>query len=203
MRLNDKELEKVICFKVGKFFGEELEKEDFEELEELNINNRNFSGKYKNISLQELTLFPNIKRLSLQYFEIDDSLVEVLNKLENLESLEFASCGFFQNAQLRNNSLNSLLLNCCKVKDYNKIFAPENFTIIGDENIRLDQIDGKENVRKMYLQDSKVKNFGKIEKYENLEKLNLDGSIVDNKDMLEEVKKRISVSQLEKYEPIR
>ena len=70
MQLKDKNLEKAVCFKVGKFGNQGLSEEDFEKVEEINISNRKFSGETKDVSLEELKLFPNIKRINIKYFEI-------------------------------------------------------------------------------------------------------------------------------------
>lgn len=203
MRLKDKELEKIACFKVGKFGNEELDEDDFKNVEEINISNRKFSGEEKNISLQELTLFPNIKRMSLQYFKIDDSIAEILSGFSNLESLQLASCKLYLKSEIRNFNLKNLELNSCNIRDYSTIYAPNVLAIIGSDNIRLDRIKGKENIERMYLQNSKVKGFRSVTDCSRLLELNLDGSTVDDSKFLEEIKSEIRVSQKEEYLPIR
>ena len=203
MRLKDKDLEKIACFKVGKFGNEELDEDDLKNVEEINISNRKFSGEEKNISLQELTLFPNIKRMSLQYFTIDDSIAEILSGLSNLESLQLASCKLYLKSKIRNLNLKNLELNSCNVRDYSTIYAPNVLAIIGSDSIRLDKITGKENIERMYLQNSKVKGFRSITDCGRLRSLNLDGSSVDDNKILEEIKSEIKKKQKEEYLPIR
>lgn len=203
MRLKDKEIEKMACFKVGKFGNEELDEDDLKKIEEMNVNNRKFSGEEKNVSLQELTLFPNIKRISLQYFTIDDSTAEILSNLNNLESLQLASCKLSLKSEIKNDNLRSLELNACNITDYSTIYAPNALAIVGSNNIRLDRIKGKENIERMYLQNSKVRGFRSITDCGRLKVLNLDGSSVDDKKVLEKIKLEIPVSQKEEYLPIR
>lgn len=203
MRLKDKEIEKMACFKVGKFGNEELDEDDLKKIEEMNVNNRKFSGEEKNVSLQELTLFPNIKRISLQYFTIDDSAAEILSNLNNLESLQLASCKLSLKSEIKNDNLRSLELNACNITDYSTIHAPNALAIVGSNNIRLDRIKGKENIERMYLQNSKVRGFRSITDCGRLKVLNLDGSSVDDKKVLEKIKLEIPVSQKEEYLPIR
>lgn len=203
MRLKDRELEKMACFKLGKFGNEELEENDFQKVEEINISNRKFSGEDKNVNLQELTLFPNIKRISLQYFKIDDSIAEIISSLSNLESLQLASCKLNSNAEIKNFTLRNLELSCCDIKDYSKIYASEILSIGSSNNVRLDKIQGKENIERLYLQNSKIRGFRSINDCSRLKSLNLDGSTVDDKRALEEIKRRIPVSQLEEHLPIR
>lgn len=203
MRLKDKELEKVVCFKIGKHRNEEIEEKDLENVSEVNISNRKFSGQEKNVSLEELRLFPNLKSLSLQYFKIDDSVIEILNSLKKLETLQLSSCCFKSSTKIENEELKTLKLNCCDIKNYSFLYAPETLTVIGSNNFRLSKISGKENIERMYLQDSNVKDFETIAQCVKLKSLNLDGSKVDNKAMLDELKSRIEVSHLDEYLPIR
>lgn len=202
MQLKDKNFQKAICLKIGKFGNQNLSEDDFENVEEVNISNRKFSGETKDISLEEMRLFPNIKRVSLQYFEIDDAIVEILNSLTKLETLELSSCDFSSRIQIKSGTLKSLYLNCCKIKDYNSIYATENFYVVGSDNFRLDKLEGKENLERMYLQSSIIKGFKSIDECSRLKNLNLDGSKVDDKHKLDEVKKRVQVSHLEEYLPI-
>lgn len=203
MQLKDKNLEKAICFKVGKFGNESLSEEDFEKVEEINISNRKFSGEEKGVSLEEIKLFPNLKRVSLQYFEIDESIAEILNSLLSLEVLELSSCKFCSGIQIKNGALRNFYLNCCDIKDYSCIYATEIFSIVGSDKVRLDKVQGKENVEIMYLQGSNIKGFKSIDGYSRLKNLNLDGSKVDDNHKLDEMRKRIQVSHLQEYLPMR
>ena len=203
MQLKDKNLEKAVCFKVGKFGNQGLSEEDFEKVEEINISNRKFSGETKDVSLEELKLFPNIKRISLQYFEIDDIIAEILNSLRSLEALELSSCKFCSSIQIKNGALRNLYLNCCEIKDYSSLYATEIFSILGSDNFRLDKVQGKENIEIMYLQGSNIKGFKSIDECSRLKSLKLDSYKVDDNHSLDEIKKRIQVSHLEEYLPMR
>lgn len=201
--LKDKELEKAACFKIGKFGNETLEDSDLEKIEELNISNRKFSGEEKNISLEELSLFPSLKRISIQYFTVDNSVAETLNSLRELEYLQLSSCKLDSDIQIKSGALRNISLNCCEIKNYRGLYAPEIFQIIGEANFRLDKIAGKEHVQKMYLHNCRVRGFSTIDECINLRELNLDGSKVDDNKKVDELRRRIPVSQQSEYLPIR
>lgn len=201
--LKDKELEKAARFKIGKFGNEPLEDSDLEKIEEINISNRKFSGEEKNVSLEELRLFPNLKRISIQYFIVDNSVAETLNSLRNLEYLQFSSCKLDSDIQIKSGALRNISLNCCEIKNYRGLYAPEIFQIIGEENLRLDKISGKEHIQKMYFQSCRVRGFSTIDECVNLRELNLDGSKVDDNKKVDELRRIISVSQQSEYLPIR
>lgn len=203
MELQDKELEKAICYKIGEFGDYELQREDLLKIEELNLNNRTFSGKEKDIDLREIQALANLKNISLQYFRIDDSIAEILNSLGNLNSIYLASCEIDITKPLSNPSLKSISFEACNVSDYSQIFGTESFRVIGDPQFRLKYLGGKENIERMFLQQCKVKNFESIAEYTNLQVLNLDGSTVDDEKTLKELQGRIQVSKKDEYLPIR
>lgn len=203
MKLQDKELEKTICYKIGKFGDYELKREDLSKVEELNLSNRAFSGAEKNIDLSEIQALNNLRNISLQYFRIDDSIAQILNSLENLSSIQLASCEIDITKPFLNPAVKSISLEDCEVSDYSQIFGTESFRVIGDSQFRLKYLSGKENILRMYLQQCKVKDFRTIQECTNLETLNLDGSTVDDEKTLKALEGRIPVSRKEDYLPIR
>ncbi len=72
MKLQDKELEKAICYKIGEFGDYELQREDLLKVEELNLNNRTFSGKEKDIDLREIQDLSNLKSISFEDCNVSD-----------------------------------------------------------------------------------------------------------------------------------
>ena len=53
----------------------------------------------------------------------------------------------------------------------------------------------------MLLQSCKVKNFKEIDYFENLKKLILEGSSVDNRNKLDELKNNVQVLEKDEYLP--
>lgn len=200
MKELDISIEKEICLKIGKV---SLEEADLSKIEELNLSNREFSGKEKNINLSGIKRFVNLKKLSLQYFLINDDIIQILNSLESLQELQLVSCEFKGRDSLKITTLNSLLLGYCKIDKYERIYSPKVLRIIGDSNIKINRINGKQNTRQMYLNESKIKGFSSIKDYTNLKVLNLDGSSVDEQRTLEQIEEKIEISYKEKYLPIK
>lgn len=203
MRLEDKEVEKAICYKLGEFGNYELKEEDLSRIEELNLSDRSFSGKEKNINLSEISQLKNLKNITLQYFKIDDSIAQILNSLENLSSIQFASCEFDITQPFLNHSLRSLSFESCDINDYEQIFATESFRVVGDSKFSLKRLKGKENILRMYLQQCKIKGFEAVRDCTNLQALNLDGSTIDDEKVLSELRGKIPVSKKEEYLPTR
>lgn len=203
MKLVDQNVAKAISYKVGKFNKEHLEEEDFLKVEEISLNNRGFSGEIRGIKLEDLALLPNLKTLTLQYFILDDHIIDLLNSISRLATLHLASCDYRSNKELNNESMKTLILQSCKVA-LDKINAPENFYAVGsDKPLDISKLKGKEDVRRLFIQKSNVRGISTITECDKLEVLNLDGSIVDNEAVLDSIKPKVKVSKKDKYTPIR
>lgn len=197
----DEEVTKVIRFKLKKY-DDRIDENDLKAIEDFDLSNRTLSGREKNIDLSFLEMMPNLKRISLQYFKIDNNIVNILNSLEKLTVLELSFCECYFNNKLENKNLLNISLNCCRVWNYSKINLTKNFTIIGENNLYLNALENKSKVESLYLNNCEIKNFESIEYFYNLKYLNLDGSFVDNKSELKKINQKIKISNLDKYLPI-
>ncbi len=193
----NKFLEKDIKLKLGRFEDEELTKEDMEKITELGLNNFTFSNKNKEIDLSELKLFPNLQLLTLQYFKIDDKVIEMLSEFQDLCYIQIASCNYESKNSYNIPNLDNLIINSCKFKKLNGIVVPKNLTINGIfEMVDISTINGVENIENLKLTNiKKVVNFKRVMEMKNLKQLNLDGTKVDDKKALEYIKSKIPVSQ--------
>ena len=197
----DEEVTKVIRFKLKKY-NDRIEENDLKAIEDFDLSNKTLSGREKNIDLSFLEMMPNLKRISLQYFKIDNNIVNILNSLEKLTVLELNFCECYFNNKLENKNLLNLFLNCCRINNYLKISLTKNFTIIGENKLNLQFLENKLNTENLYLNNCKIEKFDYIEYFSNLKKLNLDGSIVDQKKELKKLNKKVNISFLDKYLPV-
>lgn len=197
----DEEVTKVIRFKLKKY-NDRIEENDLKAIEDFDLSNKTLSGREKNIDLSFLALMPNLNRISLQYFKIDNDIVNILDSLKKLTVLELNFCGCYFNNKLENKNLLSLSLNCCKVNNYSNISLTKDFTVIGENKLNLQLLENKLNTENLYLNNCKIEKFDYIEYFSNLKKLNLDGSIVDQKKELKKLNKKVNISFLDKYLPV-
>lgn len=132
--LLDDEVDKLIKLNLKKYDGI-LSDSDLKLVKELNLTNKTFSGKSKNINLDFLRFTNNLEKISIQYFDIGNNVIDILNSLNNLYSIEFSFCKFNFKNNLENKKLQSIYINCCSVKDYSKIKLTKSFTIIGENKL--------------------------------------------------------------------
>lgn len=198
--LLDDEVDKLIKLNLKKYDGI-LSDSDLKLVKELNLTNKTFSGKSKNINLDFLRFTNNLEKISIQYFDIGNNVIDILNSLNNLYSIEFSFCKFNFKNNLENKKLQSIYINCCSVKDYSKIKLTRNFTIIGENKLNLKILENKSNVENLSLNNCNINNFKYIKDFYNLKILNLDGSVFDEKN-LQNLNRNIEISNLERYLPI-
>lgn len=204
MEIVDMELKKAINYKLGNFSNQgELEEEDLKKIQDLSVSNREFSGELKNVNLEELRYLVNLRNLTLQYFDLDEEIIKMLNSFTELQTLQLASCKFSSKEVLQNASLKNIVLSCCDVRDYSLVSAAESTSIIGSDSVRLSKLRDKDKVKRLFLQGCKVKGIDSIIDFNSLESLNLDGSTVDDKNVIEDLKQKIPVSQEDEHLPIR
>lgn len=198
--LLDDEVDKLIKLNLKKYDGI-LSDSDLKLVKELNLTNKTFSGKSKNINLDFLRFTNNLEKISIQHFDISNNVIDILNSLNNLYSIEFSFCKFNFKNNLENKKLQSIYINCCSVKDYSKIKLTRNFTIIGENKLNLKILENKSNVENLSLNNCNINNFKYIKDFYNLKILNLDGSVFDEKN-LQNLNRNIEISNLERYLPI-
>lgn len=198
--LLDDEVDKLIKLNLKKYDGI-LSDSDLKLVKELNLTNKTFSGKSKNINLDFLRFTNNLEKISIQYFDIGNNVIDILNSLNNLYSIEFSFCKFNFKNNLENKKLQSIYINCCSVKDYSKIKLTKSFTIIGENKLNLKILENKSNVENLSLNNCNINNFKYIKDFYNLKILNLDGSVFDEKN-LQNLNRNIEISNLERYLPI-
>lgn len=196
----DEEVCKAINFKIKKY-NKPIDENDLKSIEDFDLSNRTLSGREKNIDLSFLALMPNLNRISLQYFKIDNDIVNILDSLKKLTVLELNFCGCYFNNKLENKNLLSLSLNCCKINNYSNISLTKDFTVIGENKLNLQLLENKLITENLYLNNCKIEKIECIEYFTNLKKLNLDGSYF-NKNKLLVSNNNIEISKLGKYLPI-
>lgn len=178
-----------------------IAKLDDENIEELTLNCKNSIGE----EIQyDITYFENLDKLqtiTLNGFIIDDNTIEKLNYLKNLKTIIFNHCKFNNSIKIENDIENVIITysnieNLNIFKNIDKIKSIE-LIEIGEANIN-DFIEMK-NLIELEIYNSKVKNSIKINDFNNLKILKLDGSLVDEQNFSNLLNENITFSYKEKF----
>ena len=207
MNIKNGELKRVLKFACGKFKdSDELTEEDLERIYELNLNQISVTGKKYDIDLSEIPDLPNLRKLSLKNFVVEDEELDFINKNQKLVDLSFDRCMFDTRTKvLLNQELKSLSMRYCDNIGGIRFLAPDNLKIIGMDRVNVARIKGLENVKYLNLQSSRIYGLESVTRCKDLQELNLDGADYSPRDLeYAEVLKnsqRVKVSMEDEYHP--
>ena len=201
-----------------------------EEIEDLSIQDINLMQNKLNIDLMEIVNLKNLKNLSLKFFEITDRIIETINKLDYIETIEFSMCIFKTKRRLSSKLKSVIIYNCqgfeldmlkentileelqlihSGIVDINNITTFKNLKILKVANcnvISIPSIDGLENLEQLYLNHIEILYNIDISKMVNLKLISLSGSNVPNKkkyiENLQEQKKELTIEFEENDLPV-
>lgn len=199
--VDNKELRKLIGFKVGKFNGEPLTEEDLLAVKDLGIVGKSLDGQELSIDLEELKKLSNLEILSVSQTQINNTAISHLNSLPKLKSLMLAKCDIAENTIVELAGINSLVINGCNIADRVLLAVPEDVTL-AEENIDLKTLAGKNRLKRLVLAGCKVPSLRPLSEFKSLEKISLEGTTVEDSS-IEEMKKQVEISEKGESNPIR
>lgn len=203
MKIENKILNQYTQYKTGNYGASEFTDEELEKIEDISLNQLSFSGQLQKIDLSELIKFPNLNILSLQSFAIDEETMENLKNCKNLKTLHLEVCDFDSKIMINFDQLENLIIKYCNVEDWSKISLGKRVTIQSGQTIDLESLVNNPNIEELNLNNLEIYNFKKIQAFEKLKKLNIDGSKVDDEKTLDIIKNSVEVSHKENTYPIR
>lgn len=199
--VDDNELRKIICYKIGKFSGEELTEDDLLSVRDIGISGKKLNGERNSINMQELRKLPNLEMLTLQQIELDNNLIGIINSIPKLKSLMIARCDVKPHTNINIGNINSLTINGCSLGNDSLIYACENMTFI-EEEFSLDSLMRKEKLRRLVLSGCKIDTLKPLLTSDLLESVSLGRTTVSDKS-IEDLKNRVDVSEKDDDYPIR
>ena len=187
-------------------------KTKLEEIDELSLINKNFLNQDLKIDLLEIYKLKNLKKLSIKFFTINDEIIKVLNKLENLEILEVYMCKFETTEKLNGNIKNIYIFNAenwnldiletNRVKviriensglvdlyKFVKFEEIERLEIIKSPVVSIPKLNLLKLLKRLYLQEIDLQFNLEIGELKKLEFISLNGSkVADKKEYIEKIK---------------
>lgn len=154
----------------------------------------NFDVK-ENVIQHDFEQFKEVESCTLNRFEINDDIITKLEQMKNLKTIIFSHCVFSNEKKLKTN-IESLMIIYGKNVKFEKIDCLKTIKrlmITKFENLDVDELSKFENLEELSLFECEIKNFSKIKKFKNLQSLKLDGSQIDQKEVIDEISSKIKV----------
>lgn len=194
-----KDIEKLIGKNVF-----EMTENDFDKMNRLTLNKRNFSKEEKDYNLKDLIKFKNLKVISLSGFKLIEEDIEILNSLKNLKFIHFDFCNFYLNKLKFNTNIEYLVFNVCKDVKLSMLekTKAKSIKIIGSKlemnSLNILDFYTAENLKELSLNNYIVNNIIEVLQIApSLTNLNLDGSVINEKEELNSI--RINISHEEEF----
>lgn len=172
---DNKELNKIVALKAGKMPYEAITAEDFEKVEEINLNSRLINGEESGISIEAIRLFPNLRKLRLSNYKITKEAIEIMASLAGLRELEIFGAEFEEDINFGSleHCLKSLRFhNCLEVCfPYPSL---EEIWLSGTD-IDFCRID-LQTAKRIIIRNGSIQNACDLTDFPNIESINFDGS---------------------------
>lgn len=149
-------------------------KTELEEIDELSLVNKNFLGQDLGIDLTEIVKVKNLKNLSIKFFTITDEIIETLNKLEKLETIEILMCKM-ETSKIIENNIKTIYIHSVEGLNIDN-FQTENLEYIRIENsglIDIYKLTKFSNLERLELVNCPIISVPKISMIKSLEELYL------------------------------
>ncbi len=174
---DNKELRRIIALKLGKMPYDELGAEDFEKIYEIALNARLINGRESGISLDAISLFPNLRRLKLSNYRITKEAISKVASLAGLIDLEIFGAEFEEGVTFEGleHTLKSLRFYNCLQVDFKYPRLEEVW--LNQTDIDFSKID-LQTARSLVIRNGNVRNICDLTDFPNLERVDLDGSIL-------------------------
>lgn len=107
MKIENEQLIKILSYNLDKYDDNNFTTEELNSIENIRFDKKLINGKDTHLSIEAITLFKNLKSITLAYYDITDKDIELLNNSQ-LINISFMSCDL-SNIDLKfNRTLNQL-----------------------------------------------------------------------------------------------
>lgn len=199
VHIKSEALREIIGRKLQKKEVQKIEQEELGKIKELTLNQKKLSGKKNDIYLQELIFFKGLEQLTICGFEISDFVIDIINQCKTLKKIQFTKCKW--NAQNRlKDDLEYLVIDSCTDLKEQILGNSKCIRIVGNKKLDLAKCKHISKIQKLYLQNCNIFHFAEIINFKNLYYLNLDGSKISDKDILEKLAGKIEIHKRKNYD---
>lgn len=197
INLKTVEIDKYIHEQLIKPYSDKLTEQDLIKINKIILNKYNIKGEEIEYHYSDLKLLSNLERCSLEIIDINDDLIENLNTLKHIKTIEF-SHNKIKTAKTISCNLYKIVLNFVTENVLNLIEnceSVETIEIIESDGIDINDLIKFKNIKNLYLYNCRISNSGMLKSLYNLETLKLDGSKLDDENILNELSNSIKITR--------
>lgn len=171
-KIESKQLQRIIALKTEKLDYSEVTDEDFDKITDISIDSRLLNGGASGISLDVISLFPNVTDIIVSNYELTQEDLNRLLELKQLRSIEIISC-MFSDVDFSDFTDKRLSFTGCESLNFK--YPSVKAIIIRGSRVNFECIDFK-SATDIIIQESNIYNAHSLKDYPNIRSVNLDGS---------------------------
>lgn len=178
--IKSKDFKEMIYSTIQKSDSEPLSQKDLNRVKSITLQSTRISGKPTDVIPKEIASCTYLEHLIVNGFGIDDSFIDVLNRLKNLKTIQFSGSTFLSQKDLEK-FLDFKVFDRCENVEHMARRAKK-IKIIGQDKspIDLNDLGDLSGVQELDLNDLDITNISRVAEFESLEVLDLSGSSIDN-----------------------
>ena len=173
--IRSSELKRVIAMKTGNMLFEDVSEEEIDNVDELYLRAKKYSGEPTDVNLSEVSGFTNLKTLGLNGFKLSSEDFDIISKL-GLSSLELNGCEIGSEVIDTADSLENLVINGGKIVDSEVRKSPK-LLIVSETDVDFSKFDMSK-TKRIFMRNCTIRNVGDLNSLSELEEINFDGSKV-------------------------
>lgn len=173
--IKSRELKRILEAKFDVFDFKDIKDVELDSVNKLFVRKRKLNGEETDINLSEISNFNRLKELRLLGFKLSNEDMKLISSM-NLESIVFSNCEFENVKTLNMPKLKDLVIFGGENVDNLSIKSPE-MLIIESTDLDFSKLDIL-NTKQINMFNCNIKNMDSLKKYDKLEFINFDGSII-------------------------
>lgn len=179
--MKSKSLEKYL---LKKFELESIEELNFEEVEEILLNNIDNNGEELDYDFRDFESFKNLKYISLQNFIIRNFETNELSRCKNLSAIQFSNCNLKSKSRLKGN-IKLISFNNCNNFRIKYLSLLKNLEVLKISNFKRISLNRSclmlKKLEKIRFENVTIYNFGVLSRLKNLSSIQVENCKLNKK----------------------
>lgn len=198
--LKSQEIDKYVHNILFKPYDTKLEQADLDKVKEIVLSKYNIKNEIVEYDYSDLSKLINLEKCSIELLKITDEFIDNINLLQNLKTIEVNACEICSSKKISCHLEKIILQNTDeKLLELFNTFDMELIELIGFKKIDLSIFKRYTNLKDLYIYNSNITNFKQVLCAENLENLKLDGSKLDDEEVLDKISPNIKVQKKARF----
>ena len=180
IELKSKELTEYIYLTLNKDRSTPIYDDDIDKIKDVTLDALDFLDEPTDATIYDLVFFNNLKTCMIANMNISAGEIDILNKLESIESIQFTNCVFPKGKKINMHASYVIVDGCAEfdASIFSDMKSITRLRVVNCEHVNLNGLEGLSDITELYLQNLELDNIDNISSLDKLEYINLNGTKV-------------------------